>query len=530
MELFRHQTGRGGIILREIVQEDIPALIELNKESFPLMAEENVVWSAAQLQNHLRLFPEGQICAEHEGRVVGSCSSLIVNLGRDSYRAHTYAGITDGGYFHNHDAQGDTLYGADVCVHPDYRGLRIGAALYEGRRGLCKRLNLRRILAGGRISDYHKKADRMTPEEYVNAVVQGELSDPVLSFQLSEGFVVRGVLRNYILDPNSHNHASIIEWTNPDYVERTANTKVRIACVQYQMRRVQDFEDFASQVEYFVETAADYRSDFVMFPEFSSVQLLSSLPPMGSVEGISALADMAEDYVTLMTGLARKYGLYIIAGSHPMRQEDGKLLNTCLIVAPDGRYVGQPKLHITPSEKKYWGITGGSELYVIPTPKARIAVQICYDIEFPEATRYLADQGAEIVFVPFCTDDRHGFLRVRHCAQARAIENQIYVATTGVIGNLPSVQAMDIHYGQASVLTPSDFEFARDGIQAQADTNVETLLVTDVDIDDLHRSRAAGSVTPRLDRRPDLFDLRVKLKNLDTELDLQDAPPVRLPK
>lgn len=530
MELFRYETGAGEVVIREIVHEDIPAIIELNKAAFPAMAEENVVWSAAQLQNHQRVFPDGQICAVLNGEIVGSCSSLIVRMGDDPFRPHTYAGITDGGYFHNHDAQGDTLYGADVCVHPDYQGKRIGAALYEARRQLCKRWNLRRILAGGRISGYVEHADSMTPEDYVSRVVQGEFRDPVLSFQLHEGFVLRGVLRNYIVDPLSRNHCSIIEWLNPDYSEREANTKVRIACVQYQMRRVKDFEEFASQVEYFVETASDYRSDFVVFPEFFSVQLLSSLPQMGSVEGISRLADMADEFTGLMTTMAKRYGLYVIAGSHPFKQDDGKLLNTCLVIAPDGKYVGQPKLHITPSEKRYWGISGGSELYVIPTPKAKIGVQICYDIEFPEASRYLADQGCEIIFVPFCTDDRHGYLRVRHCAQARAIENQVFVATTGVIGNLPSVPAMDIHYGQASVLTPSDFEFARDGIQAQSDTNVETMLVTDVDVADLHRSRAAGSVTPRLDRRHDLFELKVKLKNLDTDLDLQDAPPSRLPK
>jgi predicted amidohydrolase len=211
-------------------------------------------------------------------------------------------------------------------------------------------------------------------------------------------------------------------------------------------------------------------------------------------------------------------------------ETNGVLHNNSLIFTPEGRWIAQPKLHITPSEKRYWGITGGNELFVLPTPKAKIAVQICYDIEFPEASRFLADQGAELIFVPYCTDDRHGFLRVRQCAMARAIENQVYVITSGIIGNLPSVPAMDIHYGQAAVFTPSDFEFARDGIQAQADSNVETLLVTDLDTSDLYRSRGAGSVTPRLDRRTDLFELKVNLKNLDTDNELEDVPTLELPK
>jgi len=530
MEPFTFETSKGPIHIRPIQHEDIPRLIELNKSAFPLMAEENVVWSERQLKNHLRLFPKGQLLAEIDGQIVGAVASLIISSGRDPYRAHTYAGITDGGYFHNHDSSGDTLYGADVYVDPDFQGKGVGAALYEARRRLCKSLNLRRILAGGRLSSYDELAEEMTPESYVQKVKEGELRDAVLSFQLREGFTVRGILRNYITDPMSRNCASLIEWLNPDYSPAETSSKVRIACVQYQVRRIADFEDFANQVEYFVETAADYRADFVLFPEFFSVQLLSVIEPLPPIDGIRRLADeFTEPFIDLMSRMASKYGLYIIGGSHPIQHGD-KLHNECLIFDPDGRYVTQPKLHITPSEKRYWGISGGNELIVLPTPKAKIAVQICYDIEFPEASRYLADEGVEILFVPYCTDDRHAMFRVRKCAEARAIENQIFVATAGIIGNLPSVPAMDIHYGQAAVFTPADFEFARDGIQAIADSNVETLLVTDVDTEDLYRSRASGSVTPRLDRRTDLFELKVKLKNMKTDVSMTDGSEFELPK
>lgn len=530
MESSTHESKAAEILIRQVEPDDFPRLIELNSKAFPLLGEENVVWSVRQLSNHIKVFPAGQLVAVIDGRIVGAVASLIIQSGRDPYRPHTYAGITDGGYFHNHDPIGDTLYGADIYVDPDDQGKGIGAALYEARRVLCKRLNLRRILAGGRLAGYAEQAEDLTPEEYVQKVVDGEIRDNVLSFQLREGFVVRGILRNYITDPVSRNHATLIEWLNPDYVETEASSKVRIACVQYQVRKIESFQDFANQVEYFVETAADYRSDFVLFPEFFTVQLLSFIEPLSSIQGIRRLStDFTGPFIELMSGLAQKYGLYIIGGSHPI-EEDGKLYNKCLIFDPEGRYISQPKLHITPSEKRYWGISGGNELIVLPTPKAKIAVQICYDVEFPEATRYLADQGVEILFVPYCTDDRHGQLRVRYCAQARAIENQIFVATAGVIGNLPSVPAMDIHYGQAAVFTPSDFEFARDGIQAIADSNVETLLVTDIDTGDLYRSRASGSVTPRLDRRTDLFELKVKLKNLDTSIELTEAPEIKLPK
>lgn len=526
MSPVTHTTSLGNILIRLATIADIPQLIELNEISFPLMVKEGVTWSKAHLAKHQEIFPEGQIVAEYEGKVIGATASLIVDLGDDEYRPHTYVGITDDGYFYNHDPKGDTLYGANVCVHPDMRGAEIGHLLYEARRQLCHKLNLRRILAGGRLHGYAEYADQFSPEQYIHLVETEEIKDFVLNFQLREGFVVRGVLSNYIKDPCSCDYASLIEWLNPNFqpLEENTDRKVRVACVQYQMRRIDSFEAFADQVEYFVDTAADYRADFLVFPEFFSVQLLSqkALRNLPSVEGIARLADMEEQFMELMGRLAREYAVYIIAGTHPMRR--GKLVyNMCPIFHPDGSVVLQPKLHITPSEVKYWGITGGNELHVFNTPKARIGVLICYDSEFPEAARFLADQGAEIIFVPYCTDDRQAWLRVRVCSHARAIENQVYVVTAGVIGNLPQVSAMDIHYGRAAVFSPCDFEFARDGIQAEADSNVEMLLVTDLDINDLYRSRASGSVRPRLDRRKDLFDIQAHLKNFSTVTNVEST-------
>lgn len=504
-------------------------LIELNKLCFPSMVEQNIVWNRGQLANHLRVFPEGQIVAELDGQLVGAVSTLMVDLGANPFRQHTYAGVTDGGYFHNHTPQGDSLYGADVYVHPEKRGLGIGHELYEERRDLARRLNVRRIVAGGRIHDYCEHASKMGPEAYVRAVEDGKLQDLVLSFQLREGFVVRGILRNYISDPRSKNCATFLEWLNPDHVplESNVDRKVRIAAVQYQVRRVASFDEFAQQVEYFVATAAHYRADFVLFPEFFSVQLLSqpALHQLSSLQGIAELSRMEHDFVELMTRLAKAFGIHIIGGSHPI-ERGGRTFNACPFLFPDGRIIWQPKLHITPSEKRDWGISGGDELRVIPTAKAKLGILICYDSEFPEAARYLADQGAEILFVPYCTDTRHGYVRVRACCQARAIENQIYVVTAGIIGNLPSVPAMDIHYGRAAVFSPSDFAFGRDGIQSEADSNVETLLVTDLDVNDLYRARGGGSVTPTLDRRKDLFELRTNLTNEATDLNPDNSAPI----
>jgi GNAT superfamily N-acetyltransferase len=163
----QHETPKGTVTLRLAATEDISHLVELNKKCFPAMAEENVVWTRGHLAAHQKVFPEGQIVAEVDGTLVGAVASLIVSLGNDPYRSHTYSGITDGGYFYNHDPEGDTLYGADVYVDPDIRGMGIGALLYEARRQLCKKLNLKRILAGGRLHGYKEHAQEMRPEEYI---------------------------------------------------------------------------------------------------------------------------------------------------------------------------------------------------------------------------------------------------------------------------------------------------------------------------------------------------------------------------
>jgi predicted amidohydrolase/ribosomal protein S18 acetylase RimI-like enzyme len=496
------------IKIREMSEADIPSIVDLNKRAYPGMAEDDVVWGESHLRSHLRIFPQGQLVAVLDGKIAGSASSLIVHFGIDQFRHHTWSGITDSGYFLNHDANGDTLYGADVCVDPDVRCQGVGHELYEARRNLCKRLNLRRILAGGRLHGYDEYASQMSADEYAERVSRGELHDLVLSFQLKEHFVLRGVMKNYLIDSRSHNHATLIEWQNPDYKPyEDDERKVRIACVQYQMRKVKSFAEFARQVTYFVDVAADYKSDFILLPELITVQLLSAVEALSPQDGMKKLSSFTKKFVKLLKDLSMRFGVTIIGGSHPVLR-DGRLYNIAFVSLPDGTIIEQPKLHVTPNERKWWGITGGNSLVTIDTPKARIGVLICYDVEFPEAVRHLSDEGVEVLFVPFCTDTRQGYLRVRYCAHARAIENQIYVALAGNVGNLPDVTNMDIQYGQAAVLTPSDFAFSRDGIAAEADSNEETVLICDLDLDSLQLARTHGTVTPRLDRRPDLFKFK----------------------
>jgi predicted amidohydrolase len=173
----------------------------------------------------------------------------------------------------------------------------------------------------------------------------------------------------------------------------------------------------------------------------------------------------------------------------------------------DGTMASQDKIHPTPNESYWWNIAGGDEVRLIETDCGPVAVLICYDVEFPELARHLTDQGIDVLFVPFLTDERQSYQRVRYCAQARAIENQIYVAMAGSCGNLPNVQNMDIHYAQSCILTPCDFPFARDGIAADTTPNVEMVAIADLSLRALREARHNGTVRNLKDRRHDLYSV-----------------------
>lgn len=494
--------------VRAATLADVEAIAELNHAAWPSLVELGLAWQPHHVEAHLRAFPEGQGVVESQGRIVASCSSLIVDLGRDPYRLHTWAGITDDGMFYSHDPFGDTLYGADVNVHPDFRRRGLATRLYGFRRELCRRLNLRRIVLGGRLAGYAEQADELSAEEYAQRVVDGRLEDPVLSLQLKEGFALKKILPRYLPDPESADHGTFMEWLNPSYRRRHAKARsVRVSAVQYQMRRIEDFDGFAQQVRYFVDVAKGYDSDYVLFPELLTAQLMSYLEEKTPVQAIRRLTELTPQVDELFTGLAQEFQISIIGGTHPIRS--GEVIhNVASLYLRDGSVHRQPKIHVTPNEARHWGIEGGDTLQVFDTGKSRIGILVCYDSEFPEAARYLADQGAEVIFVPFCTDDRQGYLRVRYCSQARAVENQVYVVMAGTVGNLPDVENMDLQYAQSAVLSPSDFEFARDGILVEAQPNTETVITTDLDFEALQESIHAGSVRQRNDRRPDLFQFR----------------------
>lgn len=494
--------------VRPLRAEDYDQLVEMQTLAFPGMA----TWTREQVESQIRTFPEGQICVEYEGRIVASASSLIVDFDQHE-EWHNWQAISDSGYIRSHDESGDTLYGIEIMVHPEFRGLKLARRLYNARKELVRRRNLRRIIIAGRLPGYGAHAHQMSASEYVDAVVARKLFDPVLTVQLANGFAPKGLIPNYLpSDEASRGYAAVLEWLNLDY-STPANrrmqlvSRVRLCLVQYLMRRVTSFEEFAKQCEFFVDVGSDYKSDFVVFPELFTTQLLALVEADSPAAAARKLADFTPDYLELFNDLAVRFNVNIVGGSQ-FAVEGDELYNISYLFRRDGTIDKQYKLHVTPNESRWWGVSPGDRVEVFDTDRGKVAILICYDAEFPELARIAAAKGAQLLFVPFNTDERYSYLRVRHCSQARAIENQIYVAISGCAGMMPFVDNADMHYAQCAVLTPSDFPFARDAVASESMPNIETVVVHDVDLELLRRNRQSGTVRPWTDRRKELYSVR----------------------
>jgi len=469
-------------------------------------------WKEEEIRILLEKFPEGQFVILADGKVVGSALSLIVNYS-DFDDNHSYQAITGNYTFDTHDPDGDVLYGIDVFIHPGYRGLRLGRRLYDARKELCEQLNLKGIVFGGRIPNYKKYAEELSPREYIRKVRRKEIFDPVLSFQLSNDFYAKKVLKGYLPeDESSLEYAVLLEWANiyyqkPQKLVELPKQVARVGLVQWQMRPFSGLEALFEQMEFFVDAVSAYQTDFVLFPELFNAPLLAGLGHLPEADAIRGLAEFTEPIRDKVREFAISYNVNIIAGSMPFMRE-GLLINIGFLCRRDGTTESYEKLHVTPNEASYWGMVGGSRLAAFDTDCGKVGVLIGYDVEFPELSRLLAEEGVQILFVPFNTNTQNEFIRIQLCARARAIENECYVAIAGSVGNLPKVSNMDIQMAQSAVFTPADFAFPGNGVLAEAPPNTETTLVAELDLALLKQLHTYGSLRNLLGRRTDLFELR----------------------
>jgi predicted amidohydrolase len=497
--------------LRNASIKDVPEIVEVVKAAYSELESYSEEALRAQITN----FQEGCFVVLKAKKIIAYSASLIIRE-KLALGPHTWASITGNGYGSTHDEDGDYLYGYETCVLPTERGLRIGQRIYNARKRLVTFFQLKGIVFGGRIPNYGKRAKKVDGiEDYIEKVRNKEIKDPTLGFHFRRGFEAIGVLHNYLpSDRESRGYAVHLKWDNPEFTAKFTGknrpyrqNSVRIVCVQYQQRALKSFEEFATIVEYYVDVAGDYKADFLLFPELFTMQLLSiDNEEVEPSVAIQRMTKYTKDVKELFQRLAVRYNVNIIAGSHPQEHSDG-VRNVSYICLRDGSIHEQSKIHPTPDEKYWWGIEGGSKVKAIDTDCGPIGVLICYDSEFPELTRHLVNQGIRFLFVPFLTDNRQGYCRVRYCCQARAIENQIYVAMAGNVGNLPKVKNLDIQYAQSAIFTPCDFPFPMDGIAAEATPNVEMVTIADLRTDTLLEARAHGAVRNLKDRRHDLYSV-----------------------
>lgn len=512
METIKDTHTIHNIELVFLTIDDYEAIKNSMIEVYPNM--ENSYWNKNHILSLIKKFPEGQVGLKVNNELAGCALSIIVDYSKFNNK-HTYNQITGGGTFNTHTDRGNKLYGIDVFIRPKYRGLRLGRRLYDYRKELCEKLNLESIVFGGRIPNYHQFSSQMSPREYIDKVRNKEIHDPVLNFQISNDFHPRSILQGYLEgDKESKEFAVLLEWKNVYYEKKTntASTKksiVRLGLIQWQMRLYKDFEELMQQAEYFIDAVSGYRADFALFPEFFNAPLMSAYNHLSEPEAIRMLAGYTEEIKNRFAELAISYNINIITGSMP-ELIDNNLFNAGYLCKRDGGVERFEKLHITPDEARVWGMQGGNTIRTFDTDCGQIGILICYDVEFPELGRILAEDGIDILFVPFLTDTQNGYSRIRSCAQARAIENECYVAIAGSVGNLPKVHNMDIQYAQSMVFTPCDFSFPTNGIKAEATPNTEMILIADVDIDLLRELNQLGSVRNLRDRRTDLYSIKRK--------------------
>ena len=268
----------------------------------------------------------------------------------------------------------------------------------------------------------------------------------------------------------------------------------RIAAAQYPVTALESFEAYAAKLNTWFEEAVLGGAKLIVFPEYASLELTAFMEPAGQQDIARQLVELQAllpAVLELHASMARKHGVYALAGSYPVL-EGARYLNRAHFFGPDGRMAHQDKIVMTRFEREEWGISGGAELRAFDTEFGRVGVSICYDVEFPLIVRALCDSGADLLLVPSCTQFESGYQRVRVGARARALENQCYAVQSPLIGQAPWTYALEQATGAAGVFAPIESRFSDDGVIAEGVTDAPGWVYADLDLEALRESRRDG--------------------------------------
>ncbi|KXO77837.1 carbon-nitrogen hydrolase family protein [Brucella anthropi] len=275
--------------------------------------------------------------------------------------------------------------------------------------------------------------------------------------------------------------------------------EVTLSVCQYCVEEIRGFEDMAARVHRFLDQAAG--ADIVVFPELFTIELFTTLPEWRHrpISDLVLIDQFTSDYKALFAEEAKRRGCFIAAGSHLERVAESRYENIAYLFGPDGECFPHSKTHIFPAEAG-WSTAEGDRMDAITLPFAKVGFNVCYENEIPECAASLAEQGAEIILAPSATFNEQGFWRVRHCAQARCVENQVYLVHSCLGGELGA--PLPSNFARSSILGPCDLAWKNAaGIIAEAPTGIATTVTATVDIDLLYENRLSGAATTFHDRR-----------------------------
>lgn len=273
--------------------------------------------------------------------------------------------------------------------------------------------------------------------------------------------------------------------------------KVKIAAAQYDIGYLQDWKDYRIKIEGWINKALIQEASILLFPEYASMELASLFGQSvysSLVKQLEAMQSLLDDYLWLFQEHARKNGCYIQAGTFPVQTADGSYRNRAFLFMPDGTIDFQDKLMMTRFENEQWFIQRGQDLKIFDTEYGKIAINICYDSEFPLLARQQVEAGANLILVPSCTDTLAGYHRVKIGCQARALENQCFVVQAPTVGSAPWSEAVDVNIGAAAIYTPVDRGFPENGVLAVGELNAVQWVVAEIPLAEIETVRENGQV------------------------------------
>ncbi|MEB3100837.1 carbon-nitrogen hydrolase family protein [Ferviditalea candida] len=288
--------------------------------------------------------------------------------------------------------------------------------------------------------------------------------------------------------------------------------QINIAAVQFRLKSIHSKEEFFRQVEDYIQQALTHEPHFIVFPELFTAEL-AAIQPKAPFEVVRDINDYLPDYLDFFTRYSKQYQVYIVAGTIIVKDDGGDYVNRAYLFRPDGTNVYQDKIHLTQWEALEWDLKQGNELHVFDTEHGKVSLLTCYDIEFPELSRYAVSKGAVILFSPSSTASRQGLYRVKSCAKARAIENQCFVVVTGTTGTIDEMPDFKNNFTTGGIYAPCDAYFPSEGVIAEGIENEEMIVSGAVDMEALHLSRSTltNISTPLLkNMRNDLYSVEFK--------------------